>query len=198
MVTEEGPDGLCSTVEYFASQAALTAYLEANPGAEYAPYPACPRVAATAPAPVATPVTMAVQYWKTIPLPVPKPTIPPGYAICGKTAYLVTGDAVAPAPYEFNTPLGPLTITATGSYEVDWGDGNPAGFTGPYPFEGQPYPNGQITHTYDDVGTYTVTVHEEWTATWVLGGARGTLRGLETAATIPGFDVEQLQAVVTN
>ncbi|HWE54488.1 MAG TPA: hypothetical protein VG435_03205 [Acidimicrobiales bacterium] len=159
-----------------------------------------PGVAANpAPAkPVATPRTYAVQFWQTIPLPAPKPSIPPGYALAGKTAYLVTHGQTRPAATTENTPLGPLTVSATGSYEVDWGDGSAPRWTGPYAAEGEPYPNGQITHTFDDAGTFTVTVQETWTATWTLAGQTGVLTGLHTTGTIPGFQVQQAQAVIGN
>jgi hypothetical protein len=144
------------------------------------------------------PATLAVRFWQTIPLPVPKPTIPPGYAITGKVAYLVTNGTTAPAAYAENTPIGQLTIQATGEYLVDWGDGTQPVWTGPYPAEGQPWPSGQITHTYDNVGTYSIELREQWTAVWHLAGAAGDLGGLVTGATIPGFRAEQLQAVITN
>ena len=140
----------------------------------------------------------AVQFWKTIPLPVPRPAVPPGYAVTGKTAYLVTHGTTSPPPYTDKTPLGPLTITATGSYLVDWGDSYAPGWQGPYPTEGQPWPDGRITHTYDYVGRYTITVREQWTAAWHLAGLTGTLTGLQTTATIADFEVEQLQAVITS
>lgn len=161
--------------------------------------PTIPVVAAAQPKPPpATPRTYAVQFWQTIPLPAPKPNIPPGYALAGKTAYLVTDGQTHPPTYTENTPLGPLTVTAAGSYEVDWGDGTVPTWTGPYDMEGRPYPNGQITHTYDDAGTYTVTVQENWTATWALAGQTGGLTGLRTTGAIPGFEVEQAQAIITN
>lgn len=146
----------------------------------------------------AGPAGYAVQFWKTIPLPVPKPQIPPGYAITGKTAYLVTNGTTDPPVYSDNTPLGQLTIQATGEYVVDWGDSSPSVWDGPYAMEGQPWPNGKITHTYDYTGTYTVQVVEDWSAVWRLGASTGELTGLHTAATIPDFRVEQLQAVITN
>lgn len=163
-------------------------------------YPACaanPNPAAPRPAPI-DPVTLAVQFWRTIPLPAPHPQIPPGYAITGKTAYLVTNGTTAPPVYTDNTPLGILTVQANGSYLIDWGDGTTPTWTGPYGQEGQPWPNGQITHVYENAGTYQVTVQEHWTATWRLAGATGTLAGLATTATIPAFRAEQLQAVINN
>jgi hypothetical protein len=159
-------------------------------------YPACPAQAGPRPRPI-DPVTLAVQYWKTIPLPAPRPTIPPGYAITGKLAYLVTEGTVAPPEYAFNTPLGQLTIQASGAYLVNWGDPSAAGWSGPYPTEGQPWPNGRITHVYDNAATYTVNVVEQWRAVWHLAGATGTLNGLQTTATIRGFEARQYQAVIT-
>jgi hypothetical protein len=156
-------------------------------------YGLCPNTAL--PTAVAlNPAVLAQQFWQTIPLPVPRPSVPPGYAVTGRPAYLVTGGTVAPAAYTEATPLGRLSVTATGSYQVSWGDGATGG---PYAYEGEPYPDGSITHTYDNVGTVTVTVVEDWTATWSLGGATGTLRQLQTRATIPGFAVRQIQAVLT-
>ena len=158
--------------------------------------PPCPTGAGPALPPI-NPGTLAVRFWQTIPLPVPKPSIPPGYAITGKPAYLVTNGTLAPAPYQQTTPLGPLTITARGSYLIDWGDGTLPTWAGPYRQEGRAYPNGNIFHTYDNTATLTVTVREVWTATWALGPATGALNTLQTTATIAAFPVEQLQAVIT-
>ena len=158
--------------------------------------PPCPP-ARQLPKPI-DPAALAVQFWKTIPLPTPEPSIPPGYAITGKPAYLVTHGQTSPGPYVFNTPIGQLTIVPHGEYSVDWGDGSYPAWTGPYASEGQPWPNGDITHTYDYVGSYNVAIDEGWTATWSLAGASGNLSGLRTTATITGFPVQQVQAVITN
>ena len=69
------------------------------------------------------PGELAIQFWQKIPLPVPHPSIPPNYAITGLPAYLVTDGTLAPAPYQRETPLDPLSITAHGSYVIDWEDG---------------------------------------------------------------------------
>jgi hypothetical protein len=148
-------------------------------------------------APAVNPVMLAVQFWQTIPLAVPKPTIPPGYAITGKPAYLVTDGTLEPGAYQRATPLGRLTIIAHGSYLVDWGDATSPTWTGPYDREGRGYPNGTIAHTYDNVGTVTVTVEESWSATWTLGAAGGVLAALHTTATIADFPVRQIQALIT-
>jgi hypothetical protein len=161
-------------------------------------FPNCPPAKPGANLPAIDPAALAVRFWRTIPLPVPRPTIPPGYAVTGKTAYLVTNGTTEPPAYVDNTPLGQITVQARGTYLVDWGDDTQPVWTGPYAEEGQPWPNGQITHTYDVAGSYTVAVQEGWTAVWHLGGTNGTLTGLRTTAAIPNFKVEQLQAVITN
>jgi hypothetical protein len=156
-------------------------------------YALCPEAGVPAPEAV-NPAVLAAKFWETIPLPVPKPTVPPGYAITGKPAYLVTNGTVAPPAYQQQTVVGALHITAHGSYGVSWGDGS---VTGPYATEGLAYPNGNIAHTYDNVGTDTVRVTETWTATWSLGKAGGTLQALHTQGAINDFPIRQLQAVIT-
>lgn len=160
----------------------------------------CPKTAAPAEAPAkaVAPQTLAEQFWRTIPLPAPKPSVPPGYAVTGLRAYLVTGGTTDPAAYREETPLGELTVRATGRYLVDWGDPHDPGTDGPYTSEGEPWPDGTIVHTYDYMGTYTVTVTEDWSATWALGGETGTLSGLHTQATITGLRVEELEGVIRN
>ncbi len=81
---------------------------------------------------------------------------------------------------------------ATGNYFVDWGDGTT---TGPHAQEGDPWPNGRITHEYLRVGAYDVVVTERWTATWHFGSESGTLSELRTTGRIDDFPVEQIQAV---
>lgn len=170
--------------------------------------PACPAPAPGVPAPTgarrATAASLAVPaqqvaetYWRRVPLPVPRAAVPPGCAITGMPAYLVTRNTVAPAPYRFATPLGPLIIVAHGAYLVDWGDVHDPGWSGPYPYEGEPYPNGTISHTYDWTGTVTITVREVWTATWRLGPWSGDLSGLATAGAVHGYRVYQLQSIIT-
>ena len=153
-------------------------------------------VRAPAPAPIRlpSPATFAVRFWDTIPLPHPHPVSRPDYAITGKPTYLSTGDSNRPAPWTKPTPFGTLSITAVGTYTVQWGDGTTSG---PYTTTGGPYPSGTITHTYDNTGTVTITVNEEWHATWRIGGFHGGLGGLHTTGDIPGFVVRQLQAVIT-
>jgi len=149
-------------------------------------------------APDATPAATerqayAIRYWQEVTVPSPQPHIAPGRAITGLLAYLETRGSTTNTYTEADTPFGPLTITAAGRYYVDWGDGT---HTGPYSSEGQPWPNGQITHEYIHIGTYDVVVTELWTATWNFGDESGTLRELRTVGRIEDFPVQQIQAVV--
>jgi hypothetical protein len=157
--------------------------------------PACPDQDGGGPVQVAPPRVIAKDFWDTIPLPVPKPTSRPDYAVTGKLTYLSAGDTNDPAPWTRQTPYGLLTITAHGTYYVEWGDGTPT--SGPYGNAGGPYPSGDITHTYDNVGTVTIRVVEDWTATWTIGALQGTLGGLHTTGTMADFEVKQIQSVVT-
>lgn len=162
-----------------------------NVYAEYPPCPEQPRQPAQ-PAPAETRASTAARYWERIALPRPQPTIAPGRAITGKTAYLETRGAVAHT-YTNETVFGTLRIDAVGSYTISWGDGETSG---PYAYEGKPWPSGQIKHEYVNIGTYDILVTERWTATWSLGGERGVLRTLQTVGRIDDFPVEQIQAVI--
>jgi hypothetical protein len=158
---------------------------------DYPPCPSSPR-APGEPAPVETRSMVAARYWEQVALPVPKPAIAPGRAITGKLAFLETNGKVSDL-YTNSTVFGPVTIRATGSYTVDWGDGTT---TGPHSFEGGAWPDGKITHQYIKVGAYNVVVTEKWTANWSLDGESGTLRTLQTSGRIDNFPVEQIQAVI--
>ena len=159
-------------------------------GSLFSTYPQCP------PAPgeqaVIDPRVLALQGWEEVVLPKPQPHIAPGWGITGKYAYLETRGQLR-HQFTKGTPIGPLEIISTGRYYVDWGDGER---TGPHSAEGGPWPDGKITHTYIDVGHYDVVVTEEWTATWRLGPASGSLSGQQTVGRIEDFRVEQIQVVV--
>jgi hypothetical protein len=122
----------------------------------------------------------------------PAPSIAPGYGLAGKLGYLET-HASTTQDFSNPTPLGPLGISAHGSFMVDWGDGS--GWQGPYDNPGAPWPDGDITHSWIDVGQYDVRVAEVWTATWSLGGAQGSLAALRTQGSIPSFEIRQLQSI---
>ncbi|HEX8769404.1 MAG TPA: hypothetical protein VF711_01405 [Acidimicrobiales bacterium] len=150
--------------------------------------PPCP---AAPGAPTESPAQVAARYWEEIPLPSPQPAIAPGWAISGKLAYLET-QGERTRTYYNDTPLGRLEIVATGTYDVDWGDGTG---TQIFDVEGEPWPNGVITHDYQWADHYDVVVTEHWSATWHLGGASGDLHRLRTEGRIDDFEVRQIQAV---
>lgn len=166
----------------------LPANIGGDAGNVLNPPPPCP---AAAGAPARSPAQIAASYWEEVPLPHPGPYIAPGWAISGKLAYLETRGETTHS-YFHDTPLGQMTIVATGTYEVDWGDGTG---TDTSATEGAPWPGGTINHDYQWAGTYDVVVTEHWTATWHLGGESGNLRRLRTEGRIDDFEVRQIQAV---
>jgi hypothetical protein len=191
MTTGYHEEGTVPTDGVPANPAYPQPYIYANLAESYAPCPEQPRQPGQ-PAILETPSMVAARYWERIPLPKPRPTIAPGRAITGKLAYLETRGQTTDV-YTSNTVLGALSIVATGYYTVDWGDGTTSG---PHRYEGKPWPDGQITHEYQDVGTYDIVVTERWTSSWQLGGQSGVLRELRTTGRIDNFPVEQIQAVI--
>jgi hypothetical protein len=139
-----------------------------------------------------SPAQIAALAWQQVSLPTPQPRIAPGRAIVGKDAFLETRGQLQFTHTE-PTPLGELRIDAIGRYHVDWGDGEQSG---PHSIEGKPWPDGEIKHEYQRVGTYDVVITERWTATWQLGGEGGSLLGGQTSGRIDDFPVQQIQAVI--
>jgi hypothetical protein len=158
----------------------------------YHTYAPCPQSATPDPAILDTPQSEAARFWERVPLPKPQPQIAPGWAITGKLAYLETNGELQHT-YRSDTPFGPLEISATGQYYVDWGDGESSG---PHSSEGKAWPDGTITHEYIWAGTYDIVVTERWTASWRIGGRSGTLRELRTTGRINDFPARQIQAVI--
>lgn len=125
-------------------------------------------------------------------LPQPQPNVDPGYAVTGMRAYLETGNSTTHTFDPISTVLGPLSITASSTYTVDWGDGT---VTGPHSTSGGKYPDGDITHVYKDSAVVTITVTQNWTAQWSLAGQSGTITGLVSSGSLPDFAVREVQAV---
>jgi hypothetical protein len=124
-------------------------------------------------------------------LPQPQPTVDPGYVVTGLRAYLETGNETTHTFPTIDTVLGGLSISASSTYTVDWGDGTT---TGPHDSSGGKYPSGTITHVYTDTGILDITVTQNWTATWSLAGQSGTISGLSSSGTLDDFVVRQVQA----
>ena len=201
-VITKGPDGK-ECVEWHTARMPKPPSIDHPPGVDgrelgniLKSYPDCPPTTTTTRPPSAqdarTPYDVAVDFWREIQLPSPHPSIAPGRAITGRPAYLETRGETTHA-FADDTDLGHLEVRARGEYVVDWGDGTTSG---PYAEEGGPWPDGHITHTYVDSGTYDVVVTERWRATWTLGDDHGDLEGLQTTGRIDDFRVDQVQAVV--
>lgn len=152
--------------------------------------PMCPQ----AEAPLPEPGVVAEEVVRRMQLPVPEPRIEPGRMLVGLRAYLETGGRLDFGHAE-ETVLGQIDVAARAVVFVDWGDGTQ---TGPHESGGGPWPVGDITHVYQHAGEYDVVVRYRWVADWAVGGATGTIdTGLETVASIPGFEIEERQAVIT-
>jgi hypothetical protein len=156
-------------------------------------YPLCTPGGELPPSP--PPAVVAAAYWQDRGedlLPHPRPFVPPGYALTGNPAYL---EAQLPLTETFTNPtqLGDLAITAAAVVSVDWGDGT--GWQGPFGDAGAPWPEGDITHVWDDTGSYDIVVRATWRASWSLNGEHGTLAGLSTEGALDGFSVHELESV---
>jgi hypothetical protein len=132
----------------------------------------------------------------------PRPTleVPPGYALTGMPAYLVTNHQLEYGPVTHTVDLGidvlEVTVTATGVTEVDWGDGT----TNTYDAPGTPWPDGQVVHTYRDTGRVTITVTDTWEVTYRVPalGIVDTVTAPLPARTLDDLEIQQVQAVRTS
>jgi hypothetical protein len=140
------------------------------------------------------PEAVAFSFVRTMAPPSTGPRIAPGHAITGKAAFLE--QATTAATQQFDTVLGPLTITLRATeFTVDWGDRSgrdPGPFTSP----GGPWPDGAARHTYTEAGRYDVVLTQRWSAHWEIPGVQaGDIAGVTSTDTIPRFEARQLQAV---
>jgi hypothetical protein len=136
----------------------------------------------------------ALQCLATVTLPSPQPHIAPGWGLAGKAAYLEVNSPVTYTAQVTCAPFGVLTATLDSEVWVDWADPHHPGLAGPYSSAGAPWPDGDITHVYQDSASYTITVYQRWVARWQLAGQSGTVPGLETQGSLD-FEVRQVQAV---
>jgi hypothetical protein len=146
-----------------------------------------PTIAPAAP----TPDQVARDFWDVRLLPSPSLHMQPGYAVTGKRVYLEI-DSEATKHFDVPDALGPpVSIEATSTYVIDWGDGVIESTTS----RGGPWPHGDVTHVYTtSAAARTVTVTQQWSATWRAGGQQGALDNLRTGGSLT-FRVTQVQAV---
>ncbi len=130
-------------------------------------------------------------------LPRPVLSLPPGYAITGLRAYLVTGHELTFEPVTVPVDLGIVTLnvhlSATGESTVDWGDGtvttHRTGGTG--------YPDGQVSHVYTRADIVDISMTDTWTVSYEAGPFVGTITAPLLPVTLPDVQVQERQAVRT-
>ncbi|MFP5308803.1 MAG: hypothetical protein ACLGIR_04400 [Actinomycetes bacterium] len=131
-------------------------------------------------------------------LPRPSPSLPPGYALAGLRMYLVNDQALVHEETQ-DVDLGgvivPVTVTATGTWSVQWGDG-----TGDGPFDapsvGYQQPGLQVTKVWTDRGRYEVRVVDTWRVTVSAPGVGTLTLPAQTLAAVPlDVEVREVQAV---
>ena len=143
------------------------------------------------------PSALADAFWQDqVPLPKPQPSVQPADGITGIPVYLqIAGPQEG--TWSFETFGITITISATSTYDIDWGDGTvETGITS----QGGPYPDGDVVHGYRWKGTYDIVVTQQWTATWTASGADGSSGGtiagvLQTVGIVEDFVVTEVQAV---
>jgi hypothetical protein len=148
------------------------------------------------------PVVLREAITRTIRDDMPRPTleVPPGYALTGMPAYLVTNHQLEYGPVTHTVDLGvavlDVTVTAAGVTEVNWGDGTVATYQAP----GTPWPDGQVVHTYRDAGTVDIHVTDTWQVTYRVPalGIEDTLEAPLPPRTLDALPVQQVQAVRTS
>ena len=131
-------------------------------------------------------------------LPRPEPEIPPGWALTGMPAYLVTHHELSYGPASHTVDLGlfPVTIeiTAEAVTIVDWGDGTVT----THNVAGDPWPDGLVHHTYRDEDVVTVTVTDVWHVEFRVTSPTTISDSLEAELeprTIDDLEVRQIQAI---
>ncbi len=147
---------------------------------------------------VVTPSDVALSVWDqqiVRQLPSPAPTLPPGYGVVGIEGFLLSNDSNL-ARFSVPTVLGQMSISAVGSYMVSF-DGGQA-FEGPYQTPGASWPTGGIGHMFSQAGPHELIDQENWSGTWSLDGASGSLPQLETVGYLQNLNVYSLVALRTS
>jgi hypothetical protein len=123
-------------------------------------------------------------------LAIPKLHIAPGIAITGKPAYLEIADA-AERDLTLADPFGgpSVVVHVKPVFAIDWGDGTGRDAT---ESAGGPWPDGDVTHVYQDARATTVRVVVEWQVTFQGGPLPGRFQTQNTL----DLPIEQVQAVI--
>lgn len=131
----------------------------------------------------------------TEPLPRPSLDVPPGRAMVGMPAYLVTDHVLehelAPRTLHVGLTSFSLSWQASGVSRVDWGDGTVTSHT----VGGAAWPEGEVVHTYREDGTFDVSVTDTWTIDYRVGPITGRIVETLEPVVLRGLEVEQRQAI---
>ena len=125
-------------------------------------------------------------------LPAASIAIPPGRAITGLRSYLTIGASEAETVAIFDGVDSVPVYCSTTAFHVDWGDGGATTTRS----RGGPYPDGDVTHVYENVGRYDLGVVTDWHCTWAVAGAADEGDTTRPGAPLLDFTVDQVQAVV--
>ena len=139
-----------------------------------------------------TPAEWVVIYVETTAPARPIPGFVPPYGITGEPMYLVTEAPITWVHETADTPFGPLTIVGEATVVVDWGTGEEPLR---YAAAGEAWPDGELVHTWTEVGDYDITVTYEWTLDWSFASDSGQLP-LPHTETISAYPVTELQPVI--
>lgn len=168
---------------------ALAAAMEARTASLVGQYGLCPN----SPTPAGmSPAAAAALAWRDmVQLPKPGLWMAPGKALTGMAGCLEIGGPSAMSR-GFDVFGMPVSLSIGSTYDIDWGDGTSlTGVTS----HGGPCPDGDLKHAYAKRGNVTITVTQNWTATWSAGGTGGTIAGVLRTVQTLALSVEEAQAV---
>ena len=129
-------------------------------------------------------VVLTAEEFRRLPLTASTPTVQPGHGrSLIRMPLIVHTD---PTPQDLTTTVLGTTVrvrATPSSFTWDFGDGAaPLSTTDP----GAPYPHHTLTHTYDQVGTFPVTLTTTWTGQYQLpGGPWLPVTGTATTTSTP-------------
>ena len=107
---------------------------------------------------------------------------PPNGVLSNLPAYFQANPPANLPPQAFGGPQVTENITITPAhYTWDWGDGSAMLKTDD---PGAPYPDGNVTHTYDRSAHLTAALTTEWSATYTINVAGQTFGPYDAAGTV--------------
>jgi hypothetical protein len=130
---------------------------------------------------------------RSIPMPTPKMWLAPGWAIVGKRSYLELSTPTQQSGVVVHRGLPINYVCSVANAEIRWGDGSVEQFTRD---QTGPYPNGGVSHWFDEPGSYTPTVQEVWSCVVSYRNQSRTVAVTPPAGTFPNFEARELQAVI--